>query len=374
MPLNILVNAIPLTNVHTGIARYTHMLYATMQAQYGSAINVTFFDGKNCLSTPPSGPQNISGWNALVDVFWKLPPSIACSVRNAVQIKRERAIANVIGDFDVYHETGFFPFACAAHIPTVFTVHDMSLQRHPEWHPKERVLFTETYFAKRASLADHIITVSEFTRTEFHSVFPELSDIPVTPIHLGASPDIFAQQSNIPELPDAYYLFVGSNDSRKQLDQVVAAVCAQNDLPLLVAGWNGWGKSIEHHEKIIPLGHVSDTLLAHLYSNATCLIYPSAYEGFGLPVLEAMQCGCPVITARNASLPEVGGDAVCYINGAVSPETIRHALNALRKEDRTRYKQAGFMQAKKFSWKKTAQKTYDILQQTSYNYTQQNKK
>lgn len=364
MPIKILVNAIPLTNIHTGIARYISCLYSTMERMFSNDIEVTYFDGKNFSPSPPKPPQNLARWGSVADNFWKLPPQVACMIREAVQLKRELRLAKKITEFDLYHETGFFPFACAKRIPTVFTIHDMSIQRHPQWHPQERVLFIEKNFTKRCSSADHILSVSKFTRSEFYSIYPELSYLPVTPIHLAG----FLCDNSIKDapfnLPKRYFLFVGSNDKRKQLENAIEAIKELNTYPLVIAGWNGWGNKLQQHEKIIPLGYISDSQLSYLYKHAEYLLYPSAYEGFGLPVVEAMQYGCPVITTRCASLPEVGGEAAYYIE---SPPSVKNILTALKKantESKPTSKSKRISHAQTFSWEKTAQATYNIFIET----------
>ena len=360
-----------------------------MQDEFGDAIEITYFDGKSLRSTPPSGPKHSGRWNLATQLFWHLPDSTALWLRRLMQHRRERTLTRLLSprssgpstkpSYDVYHEAGFYPFSCAKHLPTVFTVHDMSLFRHPEWHPKERVALANLYFEKRLQLADHIITVSRFTQQELQELLPATSQLPVTITHLGVSPESFHPHPALKEkVPDKYYLFVGSNDCRKQVDIAIQAVNENNDLPLLVAGWEGWGQPIEPSEKVIPLGYVSEEMLKELYCNAECLIYPSAYEGFGLPILEAMQCGCPVITTDQASMKEVGGNAAHYyaketytISRLEQIQQLKRALQALKEPAyRQRLSIMGKERAARFTWRETARKTYSVLQKAA----EQNKK
>ena len=136
------------------------------------------------------------------------------------------------------------------------------------------------------------------------------------------------------------------------------------DVPLVVAGWSGWaGKNM--WEKVQFLGYMGDDALARLYSGALALIFPSRYEGFGLPILEAMACGCPVVTTREASMPEVAGDAALYMKDPDDVDGLAGILKKLAESplERQAWAEKGLIQAGRFSWQKTAEATFRAFEQ-----------
>jgi alpha-1,3-rhamnosyl/mannosyltransferase len=131
----------------------------------------------------------------------------------------------------------------------------------------------------------------------------------------------------------------------------------------LVAGWQGWTNK-GGWDNVIFLNYVDDNDLARLYSGALALIFPSTYEGFGLPLLEAMACGCPVVTTREASLPEVAGDSAIYMKGPRDVEDLAGILKNLVEKPALREKfiKKGLARAGEFSWKKTADATMQAFE------------
>jgi len=283
-------------------------------------------------------------------------------LRNGIQ---ERRFARLCGDWAVYHEAGYFPMPCNGRkARTVFTIHDLSLLLHPEWHPGERVAFWKRHFAERVGWADAFCAVSEFTKrqmTEHLGLAPD--KITVTP--LGVDGAIFNRRDDVEAqalleeagVSDGYLLFVGSGDPRKRLDHAVEALDILGwKQPLVVVGWSGWDHA--RARGVVDMGYVSDRVLAQLYRRAALLLMPSEYEGFGLPVLEAMACGCPVLSSGAEALREVGGDAVACVD-ARNPRSYSEAVDALVGDDRTLVDMAdrGVARAARFSWGETARKT-----------------
>jgi glycosyltransferase involved in cell wall biosynthesis len=166
-------------------------------------------------------------------------------------------------------------------------------------------------------------------------------------------------------------LFVGTLEPRKNLSLLIRALTiSKTKIPLILAGWQGWGdkkwKQLiadpKLHRRIFFAGHVDDETLACLYTGASAFVFPSLYEGFGLPILEAMACGCPVICSNAASLPEVAGDAAFQLD-PTDAEGLAHALDSVLTDSTLRRSmiQKGIERAQQFSWKETAAKTLEVF-------------
>ncbi len=369
--IKLIVNAIPLTYVNTGIGRYLQSLYSQMERLYGNRIEIAYFDGRKVCTQIPRQPVNLSQWSKAADLFWKLPTCCALALRLALHARREILFRRHARGFDIYHEVAFFPFSTPSHVKTIFTVHDLSLIRFPEHHPRERALYSRLFFERRCKNVDHFIAVSEFTRKEMQTHLG-IQPGKITTTRLAHSPDIFFPKSSEQiqrflrkhSLPREYFLFVGSGDPRKNMDIIPEALEKSGlDIPLVVIGWSGWSTG-GLGKKVISLGYVDDEDLALAYSGALALVLPSTYEGFGLPVLEAMACGCPVVTTKKASLPEVGGDAALYIKDPRDNTELAGLLKELYLDRTLRAEpvQKGIKHTGQFSWEQTAGQTFEVFE------------
>lgn len=368
----IIVNAIPMINVNTGIARYLRCLYTEMERLYRDKLEVFYFDGNKTSKSMPQGPESMNQWAKLVDLFWKLPPYSALLIRLALHFKRELKFYQLAHGFDLYHEAGFFPLKTPTQVKTIFTIHDLSIIRFPEYHPRERVLYTKLFFNHRCKQVSSFLAVSESTQNEMQTyleIDPERTI--VTP--LAHDPLIFYPRPenqiehilSQKKLSRKYFLFVGSGDPRKNIDIIPRALQAADlDIPLVVAGWSGWSKE-QLPSNVTPVGYMTDHELALLYSGALALVFPSTYEGFGLPLLEAMACGCPVVTTRKSSLPEVAGEAAAYVLDPSDPQELGNLLQeiALNPERRKFMREKGLSWTARFSWQQTANLTYNAFLQ-----------
>ena len=374
--MKILVNATPLLNLSTGIGRYFKSLYSEINIQYPE-LEIKYFDGTGIYDEMPNSPKGKSVWSAAVNIAWRLPSFFPYFARILIHEKRAKRFLRLSKGFDLYHEAGYFPFKAAKNVKTIFTVHDISLKTLPGFHPKERVRFFNKYFDNSLQQADSIITPSEFTKTEIKNQYSQI-DIPINAIPLGFDKSLFFKRSDNEidslkankNLPDKYLLFVGTSDPRKNIQSIIKAmVFLPESVKLVCAGWSGWfsitGKQYPGSDiisRIIFTGYITDAELAVLYSGARVLVYPSFYEGFGLPVLEAMACGCPVICSNSSSLPEVAGSAaiLCSPNDLnCLSESINNVFNSDRLYAAMSIK--SLEQAKKFSWAKAAEKTIEIF-------------
>jgi len=283
---------------------------------------------------------------------------------------------------DVY----FSPFHNAPErwLPRLVCVwHDVSFRVHPEFSTEANRVYCEHQFDRTVRLAHRFVTVSHFSKAEIVRAMGVPADR-IDVVHEAADPSCrVLQGAAIPARFQAqlggapFVLYVGSVEPRKNLATLVDAFASfqrrtKHPARLAIAGGSGWKNSAvfeavdRHglHDKVHLLGFVSDDELVALYNTCALFCYPTLYEGFGLPVIEAMSCGAPVITSRVASLPEVGGDAVCYIDDPLDAEALAQALQRVL-EDRAlqqKLRDDGLAQAGTFSWDRAARETLAILQ------------
>ena len=362
--LKVLINAQPMTVVGTGIGRYLRGLSAVCEAGCRDSVRLSWFTGRAVVDDPPPGRG--AGWRERIgQLLWRMPHPVAYGARLLRHGVTERNFGTACRGFDVYHEAGYFPLGRGGAKKIVLTVHDLSLLRFPHHHPRERVRFFRRYFMDRLPWVDGFCAVSEFTRREMIELLPVAPEkITVTPLgfdekrfNVTDDPDArtFLREAGVPR---EFVLFVGSGDPRKNLDSALAGLnAAQAAVPLVTVGWSGWHRA--GPGGTINLGYVSDRVLAQLYRSARLLIMPSEYEGFGLPVLEAMACGCPVVTSGAEALQEVGGDAVVAVQDVGDPRTLGGAVREVLDSDgtRDRLSRDGLVRAGAFSWSGTAEKT-----------------
>ncbi len=377
--MNILLDAIPLDNLGTGISRYVRNLY--LQLEKLPDATVYYYNGKRCTKEMP-GRAHAGSWIKKTSFAWKLPDPLILGYRTATWLAYEYRARRLLthGAFHVYHETAFTPSALKG-IPQVFTIHDLSLMKFREMHPRERVWFSDLFFNRRIHYATHIITVSDFIRSEICKEFPIDPDR-VTTIGEAPDPSFFPREKKkIDEvlknlkLPQEYLLFVGTLEPRKNLPLIMKALArGKDDIPIVLVGWEGWGddlwwrkaKEVGITDRIFTTGYVDEESLACLYSGALALIFPSFYEGFGLPLLEAMACGCPVICSNAASLPEVAGDAAMFID-PYDDEDLAHAIHEMVLDRRMRndLKRKGLKRAGQFSWERAAKQTLAVFKKVA---------
>lgn len=374
--MKILVNAVPFTGLLTGIGRAMRCLYREIEKIPG--VKVYYFDGVKAVDAMPSAVRP-EAWIKAASNARKLPDHFTFLLRSAWWLRCEQKLRKVIrhGNYDIYHETGFIP-AAQDFIPMVHTIYDLSLTTYRDKHPRERVWFHGFFFPRRVKYIGHILTISSFIKDEIHQVlgFPshKISAVPLAADDhfCVADPKSVQNQLRSFNLPERFFLFVGSLEPRKNLNLIIETMIRMKDpLPLVLAGWAGWGdKSWLNRleagglkSKVIMTGFVNDQDLAALYNRAVGLLYPSLYEGFGLPILEAMACGCPVICSRAASMPEVAGNAALLIDPHSHSE-LASAMEALAVDDETRLGmiREGAARVAQFTWAGSAQKTLKVFE------------
>ena len=215
-----------------------------------------------------------------------------------------------------------------ARLPQVVTVHDLTLLTHPEWHEAGKVRYFGWALPRAVAAATRVLCVSETTAAELVELLDVPSDrVDVTPLGTDLHPAPAGQVEAVRRrlgLDGPYLLGLGTVEPRKDLPTLVRAFAAlAGELPhrLVLAGLAGWGagalaaavaaSGVE--DRIVIPGYVPEADKAALLTGADVFVYPSRYEGFGLPVLEAMACGAPVVTTTGGSLPEVAGDAATLV-------------------------------------------------------------
>jgi glycosyltransferase involved in cell wall biosynthesis len=216
---------------------------------------------------------------------------------------------------DVLHCPSFRgPFA--PRVPLVVTVHDLGVLREPMWFNRWTRTYSRFAVPRVVRAASRVIAVSEFTSREL----VELLGVPDEKIRVvpNAAAEVFTADG---ERADGdYVLAVGTLEPRKNLARIAAAV----DGELRVVGARGWG-GVDPPPHVRWLGEVGDDELARLYRGARCLVYASLYEGFGLPVAEALACGCPVVTSAGSAMAEIAGGDATYVD-PLDVESIRDGI------------------------------------------------
>jgi glycosyltransferase involved in cell wall biosynthesis len=360
--MRIAVDARPLATPLTGIGRYTQALLQHLMAtdhqwflysdrplpvQLAEDPRVTVRTG----SAGDRGPGSL--WRAqwsfsrwarqdAVDLFW--------SPRHHLPLLLSRRIARVV------------------------TIHDLVWRRFPATMQAKNLLLERALMGPSIAAADRVICVSRFTADEVCSFYPSaagkckvIHEAAVQTMGVGSLPA---------GVPASYLLFVGTLEPRKNLPGLLRAYAGlKNDPsipPLVIAGGGGWGQEdlpgiiqgLGLQERVVLCGYVSDGELQALYRGARALLMPSLYEGFGLPVLEAMQHGVPVIASSTSSLPEVAGDGALLVNPLQEAE-ISGAIRQLVK-DETLHAQLSArarQQAGSFCWQGAAGETIELFKQ-----------
>lgn len=353
-----------------GVSRYTEALLTHLGAidhENHYRVYTTRGLGGAALGLPPN---------------FRVSPSALPTINPRVRIPWEQlwapALLRATGA-DVYHGVlNVVPLLCP--VPSVVTIHDLSPFLFPATFRRVNRVYTRWAIRVAARRATRILAVSEATKRDIVRwllVPPER----VVVTHNACDPDFQPPDPQRLEafrrrtgLPERFILFVGTLEPRKNLPTLLdayARIAAATDAPLVIGGSKGWlydaifarVEALGLGDRVRFTGYLSDADLPLWYAAATVFVLPSLYEGFGIPLLEAMATGTPVVASSSSSLPEIVGDA-----GLIVPPTDAEALGAalLRllgdAELRAELRERGFRQASRFSWEETARRTLAVYQ------------
>lgn len=283
---------------------------------------------------------------------------------------------------DVVFYSNFVHWPLWTRAKSVIAIHDLGYIDLPQYVDKKNRKFLEKFVPYSIKRADHIITISEYSKQQVMKHFSvDENKISIVMPAIDSKdyyPRTKAEVEKVKKLyklPKNYLLFVSTLEPRKNVTGLLDAFAAlpieiQNQYPLILVGGKGWAdeeilERLERYKNlpIIRPGYVNDEYMASLYSGATALVFPTNYEGFGMPPLEAMACGTPVITSSTTSLPEVVGSAAISIDPSNTKE-ITKAIETLVSDKGLQRKLSakGLKQARKFSWEKSAKKALEVFE------------
>jgi glycosyltransferase involved in cell wall biosynthesis len=264
---------------------------------------------------------------------------------------------SALGGADLLHCTTYYG-PVRPRTPTVVTVHDLAVLRHPAAFPRWTRTYVPLVVPRVLRAAQRVIAVSEFTASELEA----LLHIPREKIRVvpNAVDETFTLDGAQAE--GEYILAVGTLEPRKNLARAIEAA-AQVGVPLRVVGARGWGGVEARGANVEWLGELDDAALARQYRGARCVVYPSLYEGFGLPVLEAMACGTAVVTSGRGATGEVAGDAAVLVD----PLDVRSIAEGIERAVAARdaLRPLGLARAQAFSWDDAARRTHTVYEEAA---------
>jgi glycosyltransferase involved in cell wall biosynthesis len=352
-----------------GIGRYAESLARALIARQSG--RVAIFYNRVRGTEPPAGLASVP--RRTVHAGYK-PWRMAVWLGQLARIGFNRLVPNA----ELFHATEHL-LPPLRGVPTVLTVHDMIFKLFPEHQKPLNYWYLNATMPLYCRRADAIITVSESSKRDIVAHYG-LDAAKVTVVHEAAAPEFAPAAPEAVDgvrrrygLPDRFLIHVGTIEPRKNLTRLVEALEHLHEqgpkLPLVVVGGKGWLydaffcrlEELGVRDTVHFPGYVPAADLPILYSAATVAVMPSVYEGFGLPVLEAMACGTPVVSSYASSLPEIGGDAARYFD----PYDVQAIAGAIRTvwldaNLQAEMRERGLTQAARFSWKRAAEETQAV--------------
>ncbi|MFP1898894.1 glycosyltransferase family 4 protein [Lonsdalea quercina] len=361
----------------TGIGRYAYELAACLEKS-SEISELLFLRGRTLSNNIPVAKETISSGFSLRRILLK-SRLISEVYRHTVPSLKSQTLKKHRDA--IYHSPNFYLPPKVG--PSVATFHDLSIFTWPQCHPKARIRFMQKELLLTIKRADILITDSDFTRRELADYFNFPLDR-VYSAHLASSGDFYPREFQAITTVIAEYglsagnycLFTGSIEPRKNIETLLDAyerlpLALRQRYPLVICGFKGWSSDALHHrfEKgqragwLHYLGYMKSADLPYLFAGAHSFIFPSLYEGFGLPVLEAMASGVPVICSNSSSLPEVVGDCALMCD-PLDTESLTELIQKSIEDDmwRNQAKADGLARAALFSWQRCAQETIRAYQ------------
>lgn len=370
--IRLAVNAVSLLSPFTGIASYVYHLMGALSAT--GAISQKYFYG--FAWSDHLRQRAMPGLVPAKRLVWKMIPR-AHELNRLAQsfLFRREAVPS---RFHLYHEPNFLLFP--TRLPAVVTVHDLVFLRYPETHPAARVRILSRNLPRSLERARYVISVSRSVRDELLGMF-SISPEKVVAIHNGVSDQYKPRgETETAEVlgrfgvrHGRYLLSVGTLEPRKNLRRVLRAYATlperlRQSFPLVIAGMQGWGeqptaemRALVSRGQVRVLAYVGNRDISFIYAGAAATVYASIYEGFGLPIVEAMASGVPVITSHSGSMAEVAGDAALLVD-PLDENSIASGMRRVLEDpsERLRLAKAGLARAAAFSWENCAAETLRV--------------
>ena len=354
-----------------GISRYYSELVSILKRNNNLQVNLPVCYTENAYAHE----YNLIRETKFMQLVLKVLAAMNVSTRTLQKKRARRLFKKTVNNFKfdlyipTYYNTSFLSFIGSR--PFVLTVYDMIHELFPQYYEDEPTTIVQDKLTLMEK-ATKIIAVSFNTKKDILKIYPHIDESKIEVIYHGNSMKLDDRIKV--ELPSRYILFVGIRSNYKNFEFLLTSVVEllKNDdsLFLLCAGGDPFTE--EEMTLFAHLGVETQVIqkkfkeqeLAHFYKNAKCFVFPSRYEGFGIPVLESMACGCPVVLARHSSFPEVAGDAGVYFE-LDSSDDLRNKINLLltNEEMRKEFSDKGLAQVKKFNWNEATEQCLNVYYQ-----------
>ncbi|MCW8348142.1 glycosyltransferase family 4 protein [Vibrio sp. ZSDZ65] len=394
MQNKLLINVSPIRMPLTGIGYYTLNILSELLSRNVDVVGIrngklltreSLFELVSNFQSTSADKQ--SSANSKKRLFVELLRSIpgTYQLKNyLLSLRVQQKLKMAANEGYVYFEPSFVPFDYPG--VTITTVHDLSFLSHPEFHPATRVSYLTNKMQGSIAKSDHVVVDSDFILNELHTYFPQ-SKAKSSTLYLGVSDDFqpYAKEEcdellhslNIKH--NHFILSVATLEPRKNLSKLIDAYkllpdAIRNQYPLVLVGDQGWKNSelmenasdLVERGQIIFTGYVADNELKHLYTSAATFVYPSLYEGFGLPVIEAMASGAPVITSNVGATAEVAATGALLVDPC-NEVAISDAILKLIQypEDKAKLAENGIQRASEFKWSNTVEQLLEIVSGTA---------